>query len=483
LLFTEPAFLFFFLPIVLALYYLPMRWHRNAVLLLSSLIFYAWGEPRFVVVLFGSFILNYFMGLWVGRTLSTPHAKKVLALAVALNLAILAFWKYANFFAANLNAALSAAGVHPFHLAQITLPLGISFFTFHAMSYVIDVYRRNAPAQRNPLNIAMYLSLFPQLIAGPIVRYKDIAGQLDERSVTAERFAYGIQRFVLGLGKKMLIANTVAGVADKVFVLPAAQMTTGLAWLGAVCYALQIYFDFSGYSDMAVGLGRMFGFTFIENFNYPYVSRSITEFWRRWHISLSTWFRDYFYIPLGGNRCAPWRVYFNLVTVFALCGLWHGASWTFLIWGLFHGAFLVTERMGFGRALERLWSPLSHAYAMLAVLVGWVLFRSETLGYALGYLRVMAGLAQPSSVRNSVAMYLDTELAVALCAGIVASAPVLPALIGRWKRFSEGLPGAVRPWSETAATSAGMLCLGAIFALCATFMAAGTYNPFIYFRF
>ena len=483
MLFTEPAFLFFFLPIVLALYFIPMRWHRNAVLLISSLIFYAWGEPRFVLVLFGSFILNYFMGLWVGRTLGTPRAKKVLALAVALNLAILCTWKYANFFAANLNAALAAAGVRPFHLAHITLPLGISFFTFHAMSYVIDVYRRNAPAQKNPLNIAMYLSLFPQLIAGPIVRYKDIAGQLDERTVTAERFAYGIQRFVLGLGKKMLIANTVAGVADKVFALPAGQMTAALAWLGAVCYTLQIYFDFSGYSDMAVGLGHMFGFKFIENFNYPYISRSITEFWRRWHISLSTWFRDYLYIPLGGNRCAPRRVYFNLVVVFTLCGLWHGASWSFLVWGLFHGAFLVIERMGFGRVLEKLWAPLSHAYALLAVLVGWVLFRSDTLGYALSYLKVMAGLAQPSPVHDTVSMYLDRELAQAICAGILFSMPVVPALIAWWRGASEKIPAAARPWAGIAVTSTGMFCLGAIFVLCAILTAAGTYNPFIYFRF
>jgi alginate O-acetyltransferase complex protein AlgI len=301
--------------------------------------------------------------------------------------------------------------------------------------------------------------------------------------MTADRFAYGIQRFVLGLGKKMLIANTVAGVADKVFALPAGQMTTGLAWLGAVCYAMQIYFDFSGYSDMAVGLGHMFGFKFIENFNYPYISRSITEFWRRWHISLSTWFRDYLYIPLGGNRCAPWRVYFNLVTVFALCGLWHGASWSFLVWGLFHGAFLVLERMGFGRVLEKLWAPLSHLYAMLAVLVGWVLFRSETLGYAMSYLEVMAGFGHLSPIHDHVAMYFDAELAVALCAGAIASAPALPALIGQWNRLSERLPDAIRPWSERFAISGGMLCLGAIFAICATFMAAGTYNPFIYFRF
>ena len=315
------------------------------------------------------------------------------------------------------------------------------------------------------------------------MRYKDIAGQLDERTVTAERFAYGIQRFVLGLGKKMLIANTVAGVADKVFALPAGQMTAGLAWLGAVCYMLQIYFDFSGYSDMAVGLGHMFGFTFIENFNYPYISRSITEFWRRWHISLSTWFRDYLYIPLGGNRCAPWRVYFNLVVVFTLCGLWHGASWSFLVWGLFHGTFLVIERMGFNRVLEKLWAPLSHVYALLAVLVGWVLFRSDTLGYALGYLEVMAGLAQPSPVHDSVSMYLDRELAQALCAGILFSMPVFPALIGWWKRTSKKIPAAARPWAGIAVTSTGMFCLGAIFVLCAILTAAGTYNPFTDFRF
>jgi alginate O-acetyltransferase complex protein AlgI len=483
LLFNEPAFLFFLLPFTLALYFIPLRAHRNPLLLIASLIFYAWGEPRFVLVLLVSFVLNYFMGLWVGRTRETPHGKRVLALAVTLNLMILGTWKYANFIVGNLDSLLGAMGVAPIRLAHITLPLGISFFTFHAMSYVIDIYRGNARAQRNPWNIALYLAFFPQLIAGPIVRYKDLAEQLVHRTVTLEGFSWGVQRFILGLGKKTLIANSVAGPADKIFALPAAQLTAPLAWLGAVCYALQIYFDFSGYSDMAIGLARMFGFRFPENFNYPYISASVTEFWRRWHISLSTWFRDYVYIPLGGNRRRPARVYFNLVTVFFLCGLWHGASWTFVVWGLFHGAFLAFERStGIGREATPSRNPLRHLYLLLVVLVGWVLFRAETIGQAWAFLTTMAGFGH-ATAPDQVAAYLNTEVALALAAGCLASMPVLPAALRLWRAVCERIPPGVRPAWEAASAAAGICCLAATFALCAAFMAAGTYNPFIYYRF
>jgi alginate O-acetyltransferase complex protein AlgI len=325
---------------------------------------------------------------------------------------------------------------------------------------------------------ALYLLLFPQLIAGPIVRYRDIATQLSARVVGLDGFATGIRRFVIGLGKKMLIANIVAGPADRLFALPTGELTAAHAWLATVCYTLQIYFDFSGYSDMAIGLAQLFGFRFKENFNYPYVSQSIQEFWRRWHISLSAWFRDYLYVPLGGNRVAPGRVYLNLVTVFFLCGLWHGASWTFVVWGLYHGAFLVLERLGLAAWLGRIPRALRHVYALLVVMVGWVFFRAESLTGAAGLLRAMAGFSPADPTAYGVTWYLTPELLLAIAAGIAGSAPVWPALAARWARTSPDGP-ALGPLAS------GLTCaaLAAIFAGCAMLIAAHTYNPFIYFRF
>jgi alginate O-acetyltransferase complex protein AlgI len=356
------------------------------------------------------------------------------------------------------------------------LPLGISFYTFHALSYLVDVSRRAADGQRDPAAMGLYIVFFPQLIAGPIIRYKDIADQLVHRAVTREAFALAIQRFVIGLAKKMLIANTLAGPADAIFALPTAELTVGLAWLGIVCYTLQIYFDFSGYSDMAIGLALLFGFRFPENFNYPYVARSLTEFWRRWHISLSTWFRDYVYVPLGGNRRGAARTFLNLWIVFFLCGLWHGAAWTFVAWGLYHGSFLVVERLGAGRWLERLWAPARHAYAMLAVMVGWVFFRAESLHQAAGYLAAMSGFAAGSGLEQHVGLQLNTVVALALAAGVTGSAPVLPRL-GRW---SEGISALNLRLVVEVGRIAGLVLL---LVASAMLMAAGTYNPFIYFRF
>src|SRR3984885_2963708 len=342
--FCSLIFLFAFLPIVLAGYFLlRTTFTRNIFLLLASLCFYAWGEIRFVWIMLASIVANYVLAMLIEDSKTEDKKKLLLALTVAVNLGILGFFKYSGWIVQNLNNVLTSLNHAPIVFKGVALPLGISFFTFHALSYVIDVYRKQAKAQRNPVNLALYISLFPQLVAGPIIRYHDVCDQLIARTVNVDKFAEGVRRFVTGLGKKMLIANMVAGPADKIFALSATQITPELAWLGALCYTLQIYFDFSGYSDMAIGLGLMFGFRFLENFNFPYVSRSITEFWRRWHISLSTWFRDYLYIPLGGNRVPPWRVYTNLVIVFFLCGLWHGASLNFIIWGLLHGLFLALE--------------------------------------------------------------------------------------------------------------------------------------------
>jgi len=360
-------------------------------------------------------------------------------------------------------------------VATIPLPLGISFFTFHAISYVVDVYKRNAAPQRHLPTFALYILLFPQLIAGPIIRWRDIAPQLGERRERLADVAYGARRFILGLAKKVLIANTLGRAADPLFALPPGELTTPLAWLGLVCYTLQIYFDFSGYSDMAIGLMRMFGFRILENFNYPYVSRSIREFWRRWHISLSNWFRDYLYVPLGGNRRGRRREYANLVVVFLLCGLWHGASWPFVLWGAWHGAFLVIERAGFGRVLARL-RGLSHAYAIGVVMLGWVLFRCDTLAHASSYYAALAGFAQGDPMRAPLAEWLDPLTVAASIVAIVFATPLAPR-IGRWRDARATGP------AGTLVLSLDVAWLGVLLVAAAAFLAAGTYNPFIYFRF
>ncbi|HUY31251.1 MAG TPA: MBOAT family protein [Pirellulales bacterium] len=483
--FSSPVFLFLFLPVtLLACFACPRPW-RNPPLLAASLLFYAWGEPSLILVMLASIALNYGFGLWVERARTRPSGTWVLALAVALNLGLLIYFKYASFLVESLNLVTSLADVAPLRWRSVVMPIGISFYTFQAMSYVIDVHRGETPAQRNLVSMALYIALFPQLIAGPIVRYVDVAAQLRERAATASDFAEGIRRFVLGLGKKMLIANTAATVADVVFDIPDGQLAAPVAWLGLVCYALQIYFDFSGYSDMAIGLGLMLGFRFLENFNYPYVARSITDFWRRWHISLSTWFRDYLYIPLGGNRRAAWRVGLNLLTVFLLCGLWHGASWNFAVWGLFHGLFLVLERHGLARRLERWPAPLRHVYVLAVVMAGWVLFRADSLTHAWAFLRALAGAGSNGNAEYPLGMYLDTGLGLVLAAGCLGATP----LATLFERHGARLAARRRDRPRRAAIVEGMLATGRISALAAVLaasaavMLAATYNPFIYFRF
>jgi len=342
-LFTEPTFLFLFLPVLLALYFATGRREHgeygNWLLVVFSVIFYASGGGSFTLLILGSIAFNYVLAIAIDRRRGTRRSKALLAAAVATNLIVLGIFKYANFFADNVNTLFLALGVRPIVIPRVFLPIGISFFTFHAISYVVDVFRGDATAQKSPAHAALYLLLFPQLIAGPIIRYRDLADQLARRIVSIEDFAYGVRRFIIGLAKKVLIANVVAGPADQIFALPLAELSPGHAWLAIVCYTLQIYFDFSGYSDMAIGLGRMFGFRFPENFRWPYIAQSVQEFWRRWHISLASWFRDYLYKPLGGNRVSPGRTYVNLVTVFFLCGLWHGASWNFVVWVCGTGCF------------------------------------------------------------------------------------------------------------------------------------------------
>jgi alginate O-acetyltransferase complex protein AlgI len=495
-LFTEPTFLFLFLPVLLALYFATFRREHGAygnwLLLVASLVFYAKGGGAFTWLMLGSIAFNYWMAIAVDRTRGTANARRLLAAAVAVDLAVLGVFKYANFFADNVNALFLVLHVQPVVVPRVLLPIGISFFTFHAISYVVDVYRRDATAQKSPVHAALYLLLFPQLIAGPIIRYRDLADQLARRVVRLEDFAYGVRRFVIGLGKKVLIANVVAVPADRIFGMPLDQLSAGHAWLGLVCYTLQIYFDFSGYSDMAIGLGRMFGFRFPENFNYPYIASSVQDFWRRWHMSLSTWFRDYLYVPLGGNRVSPRRVYLNLVTVFFLCGLWHGASWNFVIWGLWHGAFLVIERatrplrpssIRQSSSITQLpnhpiTKSLSHFYALAVAMIGWVFFRADTLPAALAFLKAMAGLNAAAPTAYTVSWYLTPELWLALAAGVIGSTPIVPA-IGRWRERQLVADGRSSDWLGLASTAA----LVAMLVASVTQMAARTYNPFIYFRF
>ncbi len=453
--------------------------YRNWLLVLASILFYAIGGGTFTWLMLASITFNYRMAIAVDRRRGSPAAaKSMLGVAIAVNLGVLALFKYANFFAENVNTLFLALGVHPVVVPRILLPIGISFYTFHAISYVVDVYRKDATAQKSPVEAALYLLLFPQLIAGPIIRYRDLADQLAARVVTLDGFAYGVRRFILGLAKKVLVANIVALPADRIFAMPAATLSTGHAWLGVACYTLQIYFDFSGYSDMAVGLGRMFGFRFPENFRWPYVASSIQDFWRRWHISLSTWFRDYLYIPLGGNRVSPAATYRNLVLVFFLCGLWHGASWNFVVWGLFHGMFLAIERLGLGRLLERIPAPLSHAYALLVVMIGWVFFRAETLPGALAFLGAMAGLHQAGPTPYTVRWFLTGEVVAALVTGAIFSMPVLRWAVSRHERIAARAPGV-----GLGLDAAGAVALVVMFVASVMQVAAGTYNPFIYFRF
>lgn len=481
--FTAPTFLFLFLPVVLAAYFVSPKPLRNVLLLVASILFYAEGERIYTLVMIVSIAFNYAMGLLLDAPASPSGRRLLLAIAVAFNLALLGTYKYADFITGNLNAALAFIGAKPLPMPRMHLPIGISFFTFHAISYVTDVYRRQVRGMRLFDSFALYITLFPQLIAGPIIRYKIIAHQLCDRQVTLEGFAQGVRRFIIGLGKKLIVADTVAYTADQIFNAQTHLLTPAVAWLGILCYTIQIYFDFSGYSDMAIGMGRMFGFVFPENFNYPYIASSITDFWRRWHMTLSSWFRDYLYIPLGGNRRRPFRVYLNLLTVFFLCGLWHGATWNFVAWGLFHGAFLILERVGVGRWLDEKAGPLRHLYTLLVVMVGWVFFNAKNLSQALVYLSVMSGLRHGSGAEYNVALYLNPALVLALAAGVIGSTPFIPLLRKAWERAAAYEAKAGRLFIELLGRCATVAVLGLIFFGSAMMSAHGSYSPFIYYRF
>ncbi|BDS14844.1 MBOAT family O-acyltransferase [Aureispira anguillae] len=470
MIFSSAIFLFSFLPIALGLYYLAPHKLKNLVLLIVSLIFYTWGEDKIVVVMLLSAMVDFSCGLLIER----GNRKTGLAISIATNLSFLLFFKYFNFAFDNFNYVIETLGFTNAtiqNLPQIALPIGISFYTFQTLSYTIDVYRGTVKANKNFINFATYVTMFPQLVAGPIVRYADINEQLEAKQLSIDDFSIGVERFIVGLAKKVLLANTFAAIADSIFALNTADVSTPFAWLGIIAYAFQIYFDFSGYSDMAIGLGRMFGFRFLENFNYPYISTSIKEFWRRWHISLSSWFRDYLYISLGGSRVGKIKLYRNLFIVFFVTGLWHGASWSFVIWGLFHGLFIVIERIGFDQVLSKLWKPLQHLYTLVVVLVGWVFFRAETLPDAMRYLQQMFVPSLGEAATNSYLsfLYLNSYTFIVSLLAIVFSFPV-------YHYFD-------KKTQEPAGAMIRIVMLFALFVLSIIHLGADSYNPFIYFRF
>jgi alginate O-acetyltransferase complex protein AlgI len=471
--FSSIAFLFYFLPAFLVLYAVaPGTTLKNLFLLLASLVFYAWGEPWFVLVLAGQIALNYGAALaidaWDGRRRSLATAA-----GVTLNLLLLGLFKYADFAVATANAVLPA-GASTFALPGLALPLGISFFTFHAISYLIDVHRRLVAANRNPLQVAVYIAMFPQLVAGPIIRYRTISQRLGRRRLTLGRMSAGMRIFVIGLAQKVLIADEIARIAEAAFDKATAPGFME-AWLGLSAYTLQIYFDFAGYSNMAIGLGLALGFAFPRNFRLPYTARSITDFWRRWHISLSQWLRDYLYIPLGGNRGSAIATYRNLWLVFLLCGLWHGANWTFVIWGAHHGAFLVIERAGLRRVLDRAPLLLGRLYALLAVMTGWVWFRARDFDHALAFFASLAGVNGSYELSTAMHIVLNPTTLVALAIGAALALVSIDV-----RRLSKYLPKPIDiPAYATADTLATMLFFG--FSLLS--VAAGSYSPFLYFRF
>ena len=460
--FSSLLFLFFYLPATLLVYYLvPSKW-RNLWLFLVNLVFYGWEEKAYVLLMLFSIAVNYAAGLLVEA--HRDRGPGILAVNAVINLGLLFFFKYYDFLAAGLGRLPFLSFLHPLGIA---LPIGISFYTFQNMSYPIDVYRGDARSQRSFLRYGTYVALFPQLIAGPIVRYKDIADQLEGRKETKELFASGVCRFCVGLSKKVLLANSIGALWDTYKAMDPAALSAADAWLGAVAFTFQIYFDFSGYSDMAIGLGRMLGFEFVENFNYPYISKSITEFWRRWHISLSSWFRDYVYIPLGGNRRGLRRQLLNLLIVWALTGIWHGASWNFLLWGLYYALLLILEKLFLYKRLEKAPAWLGRLYALLLVVVGWVLFSVEDLPACAAYLRSM--FFGGSGLVSGTFLYYLRSFAPSLLVMALASTP-LPKML--FSRLPEKVGLVVKP----------VLVLASLL-LCTAYLVDSTYNPFLYFRF
>jgi alginate O-acetyltransferase complex protein AlgI len=462
--FSSTVFLFVFLPLLIIMYFAPPRAninYKNIVLLVFSLLFYWYGEPKFYIIMLASIAANYLFGILLHVSGENNNLKKLwVFISVAFNIGILIYFKYTMFIVRNVNGLF---GLN-FDVGTIVKPIGISFFTFQGLSYVLDIYFGNAKYQKNILNVALYISLFPQLIAGPIVRYDTVAAEINCRSHTTLEFSLGIRRFMVGLGKKMLLANSLGVVADKLFGIPAGELTVLSAWLAPIAYAFQIYFDFSGYSDMAIGLGRIFGFHFLENFNYPYISKSITEFWRRWHISLGTWFRDYVYIPMGGNRVSFPRHIRNILVVWLLTGIWHGAEWKFFVWGIYFGAILVAEKTFMHKILDKLWAPLAHLYAILLIVLGWGVFRAYNMPYAAELFKTQFLISgRPFADMRTLHMLIDYKFE--FLAAAIACMPIAKLFKGKWTE-------------EIKYVLAVLVFLASVVSILTS-----TFNPFIYFRF
>lgn len=466
--FSSFTFLLIFLPVTILLYYLipqDKKNLRNLVLLVMSLLFYAWGEPLYILLMLVSIVLNYLFGLAIHKF---SRKKLWLVISVIFNIGLLFFYKYSDFLITNINTIFSTE----IPLLELTLPIGISFYTFQIMSYVIDVYNKNVEVQRNILTLATYISLFPQLIAGPIVRYITVEEELSNRKETLDNFAEGVRGFILGLGKKVIIANNVAIMADAVFNSNPTSLGSLIVWIGAISYTLQIYFDFSGYSDMAIGLGKMFGFNFLENFDYPYISKSITEFWRRWHISLSTWFKDYVYIPLGGNRVSKVKWLRNIFIVWALTGLWHGASWNYVIWGLYFAVILVFEKIFIKKYLDKIPSVFSHIYAILLIIIGWVIFRVEDINILYKFLIRLFDFSK-SDLLSFVSLNPDVITTfIYIIIGMILSVPL-------WNNILQRMNNSKNVLIQYTCD----IIIYVILLIVIMFLLSSSYNPFIYFRF
>ena len=466
MLFSSVTFLFFFLPLTLGSYYLASEKMKNYILLIYSIIFYAWGGLSYLPLLLISITVNYIFGLLVDEYKDKKNVSKcILIVSIIFNVVFLGIFKYSNFIVDNINLILGTNIV----ISKIALPVGISFYTFQAMSYVIDVYRNDGKVQKNIFNLSLYIAMFPQLVAGPIVRYQTVDEQISKRTHSFDKFNAGTERFIQGFFKKVVISNTVGALSATIYALPTSSISVLSAWLGAISYSLQIYFDFSGYSDMAIGLGKMFGFDFLENFNYPYISKSVGEFWRRWHISLGTWFKDYIYIPLGGNRVGKIKGYRNLFVVWFITGIWHGASWNFIAWGLYFGLFIMAERAFLNKVLSKLPVFIQHAYLIIIVVFGFVLFSQPTLTDAVDYIKIMIGIGDYPLANGYTTFYLTQNILI-LTLALLLSTPIIKKL-SNYSRV-ENIINIARPF-----------ILSALFLITIIFLVNSTFNPFIYFNF
>ena len=467
--FSSTIFLFWFLPLCLFMYFIIQNKYKNSVLLFFSLLFYGWGGFEMLAIVLTSIISNYFIGQFIQNSKSPINSKRYLTLGIIINLSILIYYKYANFFIDNYNTVAPHFGYNTVLIDKILLPLGISFYTFHGISYIIDVYRKDAIAQKNPFDLALYFSFFPQLIAGPIVRYKDIHLQLTNRNIDVSLFAEGIKRFIIGLAKKVLVANLIGRVPEQIFALPENELNAYWSWLAIVAATVQVYLDFSGYSDMAIGLAKMFGFQFKENFNYPFVAKSMKDFWTRWHISLSSWFRDYVYIPLGGNRKGNVIAYLNIALVFLLTGFWHGASWSFVLFGIFHGTLVIIEKLGLNRIIEKFPRILASLYVFATVAFGIIFFSIDNLQCIISFYKSLFHFQTPN-VYHQLNLYLTFEWYTILILGLLLCFPTIEYIFEKIKN------------TQLRKNLEAILLIG-IFILSISELANTSYNPFIYFRF